>query len=104
MSDTIALAGTSTVVGVKAFKTVTKMVVPARAAASDAVEIGTGNLIGLNVALSDNFVLVTIFNGTRVAADTVVVVTDPSVLSHNTIGTYGTPDGAKGLRVMVGVS
>ena len=48
ITDTIASSGSSTVNGVKAFKTITDITLPARNAESDTISIGTTVYLGLN--------------------------------------------------------
>lgn len=67
ITDTIAISGTSTVAGVKAFARITSITVPTRGAASDAVTVGIAAVLGLDRKISDAGAacLVASVNGTR---------------------------------------
>lgn len=58
ITDTIACgADTVTVLGVKAFKTVTSIALPARQSADDAIVIGTGSALGLDrLMVADEYI------------------------------------------------
>ena len=93
ITDTIASNGTATVVGAKAFKTVTNINVPPYAVAgTETISIGIANKFGMPVALSNTgFLLVKNFNN---AADS-GTLTASATLSSCFFSINGTPDGAK---------
>jgi len=97
ITDTIALSGTSTVLGVKAFKTVTSIALPAEThAGTDSILIGTGSKIGFP-SIIDNTgnVLSKDFNG-AVDAGTVTAAT---TVEGSIYAPAGTLDGAKLLEL-----
>jgi hypothetical protein len=57
LTSTIVANGTATVEGVKTFKTISSITVPARGAASDAISIGLGKGLPLPLHLLDDTVL-----------------------------------------------
>ena len=62
ISDTIASSGSSTVNGVKAFKTITDITLPARNAESDTISIGTTVYLGLNRIANTVLPIKAVFN------------------------------------------
>lgn len=85
ITETLALNGATAVLGAKAFKTVTKITLPAEThEGTDTVSVGTGEVLGLPYLLSHNTVLSTykdnILEGT---APTVTVST--TAIESNTI-------------------
>ncbi len=93
ISDTIAANGTSTVEGVRAFKTVTKITVPAKNGAGDTISVGTGKKLGLpHKVYNAACLLVKLFNG---STDAGTLAVDAADLSKNLYALAGTPDGAK---------
>lgn len=93
VSDTIALSGTSTVDGVVAFKTVTKITFPARTAASNTVSVGTTKKIGIpHIVFNAACLLVKLFNG---SADSGTLTVDADEVEKNVFAVNGTPDGSK---------
>jgi len=92
ITDTIAASGTSTVEGVRAFKTVTKITVPVKNGAGDTIAVGTGKKLGLaHKVYNAACLLVKLFNG---SADTGTLAVN-SELSKNLFSLNGTPDGTK---------
>lgn len=84
ITDTIALSGTSTVAGVKAFATVTSIAYPVQTnAGTDTVSIGTTDKLGLPAALAHNTVDRAYYNNTLEGTAPTVTVSS-SVLSQNT--------------------
>jgi hypothetical protein len=78
ITDTIALNGTATVQGVKAFKTVTEVDLPIKTNSSgDTVSVGLGSALGLAYLLPHNTVLKTYLNN-------VLEVTAPTVATSTT--------------------
>jgi len=92
ITDTIALNGTSTVEGVRAFKTVTSITVPAKTNDGDTVSVGWGKKLGLpHKVYNASCLLVKLFNGSA-DSGTLSVHTE---LSKNLYNLNGTPDGTK---------
>lgn len=84
VTDTITCSSDTTVVeGVVAFKTVTKIHVPARSTASDAIEIGTGTKLGLDRTCSGNEVLVGTIDGVR--ESTMPIITSDTTIGKNVV-------------------
>jgi hypothetical protein len=85
LTETIALSGTATVVGNKAFATVTSVDFPAKTNSSgDTVSIGTGAKLGLGKKLNYSTVLAAYINGAREATLPTVALSS-SVTAINTI-------------------
>jgi hypothetical protein len=85
LSETIALSGSSEVVGNKAFKTVTNINLPAKTNGSgDTVSIGAGAKVGIGHLLSRNTVIAAYLNGVR-EGTAPTVVTSSSAISGNTV-------------------
>lgn len=85
ISETIALSGTSTVEGAKAFKTVTEIDLPIKTNASgDSISVGLGEILGLPYKLSKNTVLEAFVDNTK-ESTVPTVVTNASTLESNTI-------------------
>ena len=83
IQDTIIAADTTTVDGIKAFKTVTKITVPVKTTAGDTIAIGISAKLGLDKLLpnfSDNGIDAVLM----AAADGVQEVTRPTVVAHIT--------------------
>ncbi len=93
ITDTIAASGTSTVEGVRAFKTVTSITVPAKTnPTGDSVTVGTGKKLGLpHKVYNAACLLLKLFNG---SADAGTLAVDAE-LSKNLYALAGTPDGTK---------
>lgn len=85
ITETIAANGTGAIDGVKAFKTVTKITVPAKTNASgDTISVGFNEILGLPYLLPYNTVLKTYFdNGLEGTAPTVTV--SATAIESNTI-------------------
>lgn len=93
ITDTIAANGTNTVNGVKAFKTVTQIVVPARNGAGDTIAIGHINTIGVpHIVGNAALFLVKLFDG---SADAGTATVDADELEKNLYAVAGTPNGSK---------
>lgn len=85
VTDTIALNGSSAVDGVKAFATVTSIVVPAKTNSSgDTVSVGNGAALGLSQLLTRNSVLRAFLNGT-IEGTAPTVTFDGTNISGNTV-------------------
>ncbi len=92
ITDAIAANGTSTVEGVRAFKTVTKITVPAKNGTGDMISVGTAKKLGLpHKVYNAACLLVKLFNGSA-DSGTLAVHTE---LSKNLYALNGTPDGTK---------
>lgn len=82
----------ATLVGTKAFKTITSVTVPAQDGDSVTVDVGFGQLIGLPYKLAKKRVLVTLNDG---VVDTAPVLTiSASALESNTVDFNGSLDGS----------
>lgn len=94
ITDTIALNGTTEVLGAKAFKTVTQIDLPVEVhAGTDTVSVGIGKKFGLpHIVDNAALVLVKLFNG---SADTGTLAVDSDEIEKNIFALNGTPDGAK---------
>lgn len=84
---------TGTVVGSKAFKTVTSIVIPAHDGTGATTAIGTGAKLGLPDKLSRNTVMAAYLNGVREATAPTVTVSS-TVLSSNTATLNSALDGS----------
>mgnify|MGYP000451110799 CR=1 FL=1 len=92
ISDTIALNGTATVEGVKAFKTVSQIVVPAKTNDGDTVAVGWTKKLGLpHKVYNASCLLVKLFNG---SADSGTLTVNAE-LCKNIYDLNGIPDGSK---------
>lgn len=94
ISDTIALNGATEVLGVKAFLTVTSIVLPAEThAGTDTTSIGVGKLFGLpHIAYNASCMLLHLFNASN---DAGTLAVDADELEKNLYSCAGTPDGSK---------
>lgn len=98
ISEEFTLNSASAVVGAKAFKTVTSVVLPVKVA-SETIDIGFGVKYGLPYKLiADELVVVKLFNK---AADTGTVVVDASDLAKNVFTLNGTADGEKEIDLYI---
>ena len=85
ITDTIALSGSSTVAGTKAFATVTSIAYPAETnAGTDTVSIGTTDKLGLPAMLPHNTVERAYYNNVLEGTAATVTVSS-TVLSSNTV-------------------
>lgn len=85
ITETIALNGTATVVGNKAFATVALITLPAYDTAStERVRVGVGSKLGLPVALNRNSVIAAFRNGVRETTAPTVAVS-ASAVEDNTV-------------------
>ena len=98
LTETIALSGTSEVVGTKAFKTVTSYTIPVYAVAgTETVSVGVGVKVGLPVAIPGiASVLAHNFDG---AVDSGTVTTG-GTLPTSIYAVAGTMDGAKEVQLI----
>jgi hypothetical protein len=85
ITETIALNGSSVVLGNKAFATVTSITLPDyNVANTERVRVGVGSKLGLPVPLSRNTVLAAFLNGVREATAPTVAVSTAD-LESNTV-------------------
>lgn len=85
ITETIALSGTAVVSGSKAFRTVTKVTLPAYAVANtERVRVGTGAKLGLPVRLSRNSVIFAFLAGVREGTAPTVAVS-ATLIESNTV-------------------
>jgi hypothetical protein len=92
ITDTIALNGSTEVEGVKAFKTVTQIVLPARTQAADTVSVGMAKKFGMpHIVAYPLCVIVKLFNG---AADSGSLAVDADI-EKNLFALNGAPNGTK---------
>ncbi len=95
ITENITSNGTATVVGNKAFKTVTSIVLPAYTNdANDTISVGIGVKLGLERMLPADLVLGTEVNGTWEATRP-TVATSTSAIESNTASTNTAPNGSK---------
>lgn len=84
ITETIAANGTAAVDGAKAFKTVTKITVPALASAGDTISIGFNEKLGLPYKLTHDTVLSAHLDNTKESGAPTVTVS-PTALESNTV-------------------
>jgi len=85
ITETIALNGTTSVLGAKAFKTVTSITLPAEVhAGTDTVSVGTGNKLGLPYLLTRNTVL-SAFRGDTLEGTAPTVTVSTTAIESNTV-------------------
>lgn len=85
ITETIVAAGTATVVGVKAFRTVTSITLPAWVSAgTERIRVGTGARLGLPVLISRNSVIAAFLNGVREATAPTVLF-NAAMLENDTV-------------------
>lgn len=82
----------ATLIGAKAFASVTSVAVPAQDGASVTVDVGFGQLIGLPYKLAKKLVLVTLNDGVVDTAPTLAIST--TALESNTVDFNGSLDGS----------
>jgi hypothetical protein len=94
ITETIALNGSTEVLGTLAFATVTNYTLPAEThAGTDTVSIGRGKVFGMpHIIDNAGFLLVKLFNG---SADTGTLAVDSDEIEKNVFSLNGTPDGSK---------
>lgn len=84
----------TTVVGAKAFKTVTSISVPAMDGAGVTVSVGESEILGLPFKLTHNTVFITLLNN-AVEGTAPIVTTSATAIESNTIDLNTALDGAK---------
>jgi len=83
ITETIALNGTSTVLGNKAFRTVTKVSLPVEIhAGTDTVSVGWGDKLGLGYKLAHNTVLAAYLNNVKEGTAPTVAVSATEIESN----------------------
>lgn len=100
VTDTIALNGTTTVIGVVAFDSVTKITVPARAASGDTVAVGISAKLGLPFTLTF-YQMIAAFADTTEESTDPTIVTDSDELEKNVITFNTAPNAAKQFRLIL---
>lgn len=86
--------GSSLVSGVKAFKTVDSIVIPAQDGSGATFDIGVGDVLGLDRCMQGDEVIATIFNAVYETTRPTVVY-DVDEVEKNTANINGTLDGSK---------
>jgi len=84
LTETIALAGTATVAGNKAFATVTSVGLPVQSGGGDGVSVGCGSKLGLPFTLTKNTVRYA-YNNNVIEASVPTVVVDAVNICNNTV-------------------
>jgi len=84
ISETITLSGTTVVAGLKAFATVTQIVLPVTSGAGDGVSVGIGSKLGLPFTLTKNTVRMA-YNNTVLESTAPTVTVDAVNLCNNTV-------------------
>jgi hypothetical protein len=93
ITETIALNAATEVLGTKAFKTVTKIDLPARTQAGDTVSVGIGKKVGIpHIAYNAASLLVKLFDG---STDSGTLAVDSDEIEKNIFSINGTPNGSK---------
>lgn len=92
ITETIVADGANAVSGTKAFKTVTKITLPALVGAGDTISVGVTDILGLPYKLAHNTVLMAFLNNTKEAAAP-TVTTSTTNLESNTIDLDSALDG-----------
>jgi len=93
ITETIALNGSTEVLGTKAFKTVTQIDLPARTQVADTVSVGIGKKFGIpHIVYNAACLLLKLFNG---ATDSGTLAVDVDEIEKNLFALNGSPDGAK---------
>lgn len=82
ITETIVANGANAVDGAKAFKTVTKITVPARNAEADTISIGFSDILGLPYKLAHNTVLEAFLNNTKEAVAPTITVSTTAIESN----------------------
>ena len=89
----------TTVTGKKAFKTVTKVELPAHDGAAATTAIGFSDIFGLPIKMESNMVQVAFGGAWEASAPT--IVSDANEICKNTIDIVGTPDGANDIDILI---
>lgn len=92
LNETIVASGTDTVVGTKAFKTVTSITVPARNAESDTISVGLSDKLGMGRVVTTGIVVAATVDGAEEV--TKPTITKNATMALNLIGFSSALDGA----------
>lgn len=84
ISETIALSGTTVVAGLKAFATITQIVLPVTSGGGDGVSVGVGSKLGLPFTLTKNTVREA-YNNNVLESTAPTVTVDSVNLCNNTV-------------------
>jgi hypothetical protein len=112
ISESFVLAGTSTVTGKQAFKTVTKVVVPVQTGAGFTISVGSSSTLGLNHRLeSGQFTMRVVLDTTSAATSTdnqtfdstPTVTANEQLVEFNTVLPVSTPNGSRWYRIYYAV-
>ena len=82
ITETIIAADAGAIDGTKAFKTVTKITVPARTTAGDTISIGFNDVLGLPYKLATNTVLIAALNHVKESTAPTVTVSATDIESN----------------------
>jgi hypothetical protein len=82
ITETIVAADAGVVDGTKAFKTVSKITVPARTTADDTISVGYNDVLGLPYKLATNTILAAALNHVREATAPTVAVSATAIESN----------------------
>jgi hypothetical protein len=100
ITDTIALSGSSEVAGVKAFKTVTNVNMPAKTNGSgDTVSVGMGVKFGLDRKMVEASVIDAYADGVRETTAATVAFSS-TLIGANTVSTNTAPNGSHNFSVI----
>ena len=83
ISEVIIAAGVGAIDGLKAFKTVTRIGIPARGAPGDTISVGWNDVLGLPVKMAHNNIAEVYLNNVKEAAPTVTV--SATAIESNTV-------------------
>lgn len=93
ITETIALNAATEVLGTKAFKTVTQIVIPVRNASGDTVSVGIGKVLGVpHIVANAGLLLVKLFDG---STDSGTLSVDGDEIEKNVFSLNGIPNGTK---------
>lgn len=99
VADVIAINGTTPVDGVRAFKTITSVIVPTRGAASDSITLGPGAALGLSRIMNADLGLKGTVDGTHEATKPTFGY-NASDVSQCTVVFNTTPNGVKNFKAV----
>ncbi len=85
ITETIALNGTTEVLGTKAFKTIAKVTLPPAINVGDTIKLGVGSKLGLGHKLAHNTVLKAYHNNTLEATEPTVAVSATAVEANTAL-------------------
>lgn len=99
LTETIVASGTDTVVGTKAFKTVTSITVPVKNGSGDTISIGTGSKLGVGAILTTSYLLAGYCDGTKEGTEP--TLTKNASMPLNLVAFNTAFDGAKDFLLYV---